>query len=250
MKIIKIHSITLYFLFILLLTGYIKIGLCVLFIVIFHELGHVLVAHLFKFKIINVTIYPFGGITLLEKDINTSVIKELILASAGVFNQLILFLFINIFPLDILTKGILIKYNLSILLFNLLPIIPLDGSLILFSILNKFNSFKKAYFLHVVFSFIFVIIYLLFNFWFSLNNYLLVGLFVYKAYLAIKNYKYIHNKFLLERFLNKYDFKYISTKKGNLDILKIDTYQYFKKENRVVSEYELLRERFDKNFYI
>ena len=46
--------------------------------------------------------------------------------------------------------------------------------------------------------------------------------------------------------VKKYKFKYISTKKGNLDILKIDTYQYFKESGKIVSEAKKLQERFDK----
>ena len=65
-------------------------------------------------------------------------------------------------------------------------------------------------------------------------------------YMQVKDYKYIYNKFLLERYLKKYKFKYISTKKGNLDILKIDTYQYFKENEKIVSEAKKLQERFDK----
>ena len=250
MKIIKIHNITYYFLFILFLSGYIKVGLIILFIVLFHELGHIIVAHLFKYNIESVIIYPFGGITLLNKDLNTPVEKEIILALAGIINQLILLALIYILPFSMSFKTCFYKYNLSIMLFNILPIIPLDGSIVMFSILNKFKSFKEAYFLHVIISIIFIIGYLLFNYWYSLNNYLLIGLFIYKIYLAIKNYKYIYNKFLLERFLNNYDFKYISMKKGNLDILKIDTYQYFQIDNKIVGEEKILRERFDNRPYI
>ena len=63
MKIIKLDYSTIFILLILLLCGYIRIGLIIMFIVLFHELGHVLVCLFFKYKIINVTIYPFGGIT-------------------------------------------------------------------------------------------------------------------------------------------------------------------------------------------
>ena len=84
------------------------------------------------------------------------------------------------------------------------------------------------------------------NYWFSLNNYLIVSLFVVKTYYTYKNYNYIFNKFLLERYLNKYVFKYLSTREGDLDILKLDTYQYFKEKEKVVGEAKKLQERFDK----
>lgn len=246
MKIIKVNFLTLYFLLLLFLCGFIKIGLIIFFIVIFHELGHVFFIKLFKYKIIDITIYPFGGIIKTDKDINTPPNKELLIASGGIIAQIILFIIIYLIPLNILTKELLYKYNLSIMLFNILPIIPLDGSIIINSLLNKVFSYKISYYLYIIISIIFTIIYLLFNYWYSINNYLIVSLFIIKTYYAIKNYKYLKTRFLLERYLNKYDFKYISTKTGNLDILKLDTYQYFREQDRIVSEYKKLQEKFDK----
>ena len=246
MKIIKVNFLTLYFLLLLFLCGFIKIGLIIFFIVIFHELGHVFFIKLFKYKIIDITIYPFGGIIKTDKDINTPPNKELLISSGGILAQIILFIIISFLPINILTKELLYKYNLSIMFFNILPIIPLDGSIIINSLLNKVFSYKISYYLYIIISILFTIIYLLFNYWYSINNYLIVSLFIIKTYYAIKNYKYLKTRFLLERYLNKYEFKYISTKSGNLDILKLDTYQYFREQDRIVSEYKKLQEKFDK----
>ena len=247
MKIIKFDYSFLFILFILLLCGYIRIGIFISLIVIIHELGHVLICKLFKYKIINVTIYPFGGITKIEKDINTSPNKEIILASAGIIMQIILIPFIKI--LNIHDYNLFLKYNLSIMIFNMLPIIPLDGSTILKSILNKVFSFKTSYKLYIIISVLSIVIYIILNYKYSLNNYLIIGIFIYKIFSSIKEYKYIYNRFLLERYLKKYKFKYISTKSGSLDILKLDTYQYFKEEKNIVSEAKKLQERFDKSKY-
>ena len=247
MKIIKVNFLTLYFLLLLFLCGFIKIGLIIFFIVIFHELGHVFFIKLFKYKIIDITIYPFGGIIKTDKDINTPPNKELLISSGGILAQIILFIIISFLPINILTKELLYKYNLSIMFFNILPIIPLDGSIIINSLLNKVFSYKISYYLYIIISILFTIIYLLFNYWYSINNYLIVSLFIIKTYYAIKNYKYLKTRFLLERYLNKYDFKYISTKIGNLDILKLDTYQYFRENGSIVSEHTKLKEKFDNN---
>ena len=102
----------------------------------------------------------------------------------------------------------------------MVPIIPLDGAIILKSILNKIFSFKTSYKLYVVISIINIIIYVGFNYKYSLNNYLIIGIFIYKIINSIKEYKYIYNRFLLERYLKKYKFKYLNTKVGTLDILK------------------------------
>lgn len=245
MKIIKVNSFTLYFLLISFLCGYIKITLIILLIVIFHELGHMFFIWRFKYKIIEVTIYPFGGITRVEKDINTPLKVEFLIALGGVLFQCFIYILL-FFPLREYMKEIILKYNTSILLFNLLPIIPLDGSIILNTILNKFFSYKKAYFVYIFCSIIFIGLYVLFNYYYSLNNYLIIFLFIYKTIEVLKNYKYCYNRFLLERYLYNYNFKYLSTRKGNLDILKKDTYQYFKEENHIISEKKKLQERFDK----
>ena len=250
MKIIKVNFLTLYFLLLLFLYFYLKIGIIIFLIVLFHELGHIFFIKLFKYKIINVTLYPFGGITKIDKDINTPLNKELLISCGGIIFQLIFLIIIYLLPINIITKNLLYKYNISILLFNILPIIPLDGSIIINSLLNKIFSYKVSYYLYIIISIIFSIFYLFFNYWYSLNNYLIVSLFIIKTYYAIKNYKYLKTRFLLERYLNKYEYKYISTKTGNLDILKIDTYQYFKENNKIVSEYSKLKEKFDSKYIL
>ena len=184
MKIIKLDYSTIFILLILLLCGYIRIGLIIMFIVLFHELGHVLVCLFFKYKIINITIYPFGGITKIEKDINTNPSKELILAFAGIFMQIILIFIVKLFSIH--DYELFLKYNYSIMLFNLIPIIPLDGSIIVKSILNKFFSFKKSYVLYIIISIISVFLYVIINYKYSINNYLIIGIFIYKIYLILK----------------------------------------------------------------
>ena len=245
MKIIKIDYLTLYLLLILFLSGYLLIGLIVMGIVLVHEIGHVLFIKLFKYKIISITIYPFGGITKIDKRINSSINKELLIASGGILIQLILFFIVYLLPIRWYIKSIFYKYNLSIMLFNMIPILPLDGSIIVNSILNKFFSFKRSYIVSGFISIMGIVLYILVNIWYSLNNYLIIGLFVYKLYEYIVNYKYVHNRFLLERYINRLKYKYISTNVGDLDILKIDTYQYFKDGYKLVKEEEKLREIFD-----
>lgn len=242
MKIIKLDYTTIYLLLIYFLCGYIRIGIMILFIVFMHEVGHVIVSKIFKYKVISVVIYPFGGITKIQKDINTSTNKEIILAISGILMQIILGLLVKL--INIHDYQLFYKINTSIMFFNLLPIIPLDGSIILKSILNKFFSFKISLKIYIIISIICIFIYVFFNYKYNINNYLIIGLFIYKIYKEIKEYKYIYNKFLLERFLHDYKFKYISTRKGNLDILKLDTYQYFKDGSSILSEKELLKRRF------
>ena len=246
MKIIKVDPLTIYYLFILFLTGFLVNGIIIFIIVIIHELGHIIVIKHYGYQINSINLYPFGGITKIDKDLNTGTNKELLIASGGIIAQVILLIIVYLLPIRLYIKDIIFKYNISILLFNLLPIIPLDGSIIVNSILNKYLPFKRSYLVNIIISIIGIIIYITFNYWYSLNNYLIIGLFIYKIYEYIKNYRLIWNRFLLERYLHNYKYHNINTKKGDLNILKIDTYQYFINNKKVISEKTLLKEIYDR----
>ena len=123
---IKVNYLTLYFLLILFLCGYIKNALIIFGIVIFHELGHILISIILGYKIKSVELFPFGGITKIDNIYNSSFINNFLISIMGAVFQCILFIFFK--------DSFFIKINYSIMLFNLLPIIPLDGSKILFEI--------------------------------------------------------------------------------------------------------------------
>ena len=75
-----------------LVTGFIKNILLILCIVIVHEFGHILMIHHFEYEIEKVEIFPFGGITKVNKPINTPLKKEIWIALGGVLFQFLLFL--------------------------------------------------------------------------------------------------------------------------------------------------------------
>ena len=81
---LKFNSLTLYFLLISLLSGYIKYSLYSLFIVLFHELGHIFIIKLLGYKISMIEIFPFGGICKINKKLNDSIIKDILIALFGI----------------------------------------------------------------------------------------------------------------------------------------------------------------------
>ncbi len=246
MKHIKVNIFTWYFLFLAFCCGLIKNALIIFFIVLIHELGHVFLSHLLGYQISEINIYPFGGITKIKKDVNTPLNREIIIALGGIFLQLLIWLITPILPFTDHTLNLIKTYNLTIMLFNMLPIIPLDGSIFLNALLAKKLSFKKAYFGQIIISVIFLILFSIFNYVRSLNNYLIILFLIYKTYTYFKDYKYLENRFLLERYLKDFPYKKISTQKGQLDILKKDTLHYFREEKGIISEKRKLQERFDK----
>lgn len=104
-----------------LFLGYFKELLIMLLCLLVHELGHYIIVLIFKLKINYFNISLFGG------EMNVSInhlsnIKKLILYLNGIVFNLLLLLMALIMNFDTLQK-----FNILIIIINLLPIFPLDG---------------------------------------------------------------------------------------------------------------------------
>lgn len=238
---IKFNNLTLYFLLIALLCGYIKNALVILLIVFSHEMGHIIMSLLLGYKVKEVELYPFGGITKLDKLLNSKITHDLLISLAGIFVQVIIFLLCKI---GYIQSNLIYNYNLSIMLFNLLPIIPLDGSKIIFELLNYKLSYKKSLVLYIFISSISIVLYFLINYKYELNNYMIVILFICKTIEYIKNYHVIYHKFILERFL--YNIKFSKVQNSNQKINKYhkDIKYYYNINNHIIEEKDYLKQTY------
>lgn len=185
-----------------LLTGQIKELIGLLIIIITHEFGHYFMSKIFGWNIDKVYIYPFGGLIKYNEKIDKPFIQEFLITIMGPLNQIITYLIIVLlFKYSIINNylyNIIKNYHYSILLFNLIPIIPLDGSKLLNIFLNKIFNFRLSYILLNIVSII-ILIFLIFN---SNTSLLLVILFlIYKIYINLKNKSIIFNRFILEKYL-------------------------------------------------
>lgn len=248
----NIHFSTYILILSFLFTGLIKNIILIYLIVIFHELGHILIIKLLGYKILRVDIYPSGGVTKIDKKINTKISHDLLIASFGVFFQILLYLiFYFLYSFSFIrssTYELFLTYNTTILIFNLLPIIPLDGYQFLRCIWEILFPFKKAFKISFVISLVSVLLFVTYNQIFSLNNYLIVSFLIYKIIYEYRNFKYQNTRFQLERYLNDFPYSKIKNeKKVDLALLKKDTYHYFKKDNTYVSEKKILEKKY--SFY-
>ncbi len=246
---IKVHPSTYILILMFLLSGYFLNIILILIIVLFHELGHITITKLLKYKIKEVNIYPSGGLTIIEKPINSSISHDILIAIFGMIFQIILFgFFLLLYKYHLIrtyTYLLFKTYNKTILLFNLIPIIPLDGYQLLKSILEYLFSYKLSFYLSFIISFIAILLFITRDL-FSINNYFVLSFLCIKMVYSLKNFKYEHFKFLLERHL--YSFKYHRIKyekKENIDYLKKDTYHYFKRNNTYVSEKRVLHDKYN-----
>lgn len=142
------------FLIIFCLTKQIEVyGLVMLFAFI-HELGHLFMGLALGMKPEKLEIMPFGlsiSFKIRPKDFNNRIkngnifnIKKIIVAFAGPLTNFIIILIVNNLNIEIF-KGLMIVYtNFLIMMFNLLPIYPLDGGRILKESLHIIFGLQKS----------------------------------------------------------------------------------------------------------
>ncbi len=245
---IKIDWSTYLLILLALLAGYIKNMFIVILIVIVHEFGHVFFFRIFNIEIEKITIYPYGGMTVVNKRLHERIYKDLLISLGGIFFQIILFfVFYLLYEKSIIvnsTYQCFCLYNISIVVFNLIPIIPLDGSKFMFSLFSKFLSYKDSYVFMIFLGSISLIMFMIYNFVYKLNDIVLYVFLICKLIEVVKEFKYVMNKFYLERVMYDHYYNEIISDKGNLDDLRIDKYYYFKDKNRYVNEKDYIKKRY------
>lgn len=241
---IKIDYSTYILILIGLLAGYIKNILVILTIVLVHELGHVFFFYLFKIEIDQIVIYPFGGVSKVNKKIHERIYKDILISLGGIIFQGLLIIGVILLYKEGLIIGstykMLINYNKSVILFNLIPLIPLDGSKLLLSICSKYLSYRVSYIIMIIISTISLICFIIYNMVFKLNDLVIYVFLVINLINCIREFKYVKSKFYLERILyNNYYNEIIS---DNLSIknMRIDKYYYYKEGKRYVNEKDYL----------
>lgn len=144
------------FLFILLfyLTKQIESYAMIMFFAILHEFGHFFAGLLLKMRPEKMEIMPYGvsiAFQITQNDYNKKIrrgnqleIKKIIVALAGPLTNIVIMLIVSQMKLNVF-EGLMILYaNLLLVLFNFLPIYPLDGGRIVKGILHIFFGKRKA----------------------------------------------------------------------------------------------------------
>jgi len=134
------------FLILLYLTNQIEIYALIMCFAIIHELGHLLAGIVLGFRPNKIEINPFGvsiGFKVNLKDYNKKIKKaniieekKIFVAMAGPIVNLLIIFIANSLNINIYEKIMIIYSNLLLILFNILPILPLDGGRILKGILH------------------------------------------------------------------------------------------------------------------
>lgn len=226
-----------------ILTGYFKSFIWISLLIIIHECGHVTAAILCNWKIEKVVIMPFGGMTTLKESLNKPLYQEWFIVLLGPIYQMLCY---SILCLLHKTNSEFTLYHYFLLGFNLLPIIPLDGSKMFQLILERFFSYQSAKYVGLMVS---ILGLLILNIYLIYKKNIIFGIIM--IFLWIQNIQYFKKipyqvyKFLLERYLYTFSFtKYHKIRGINLKKMKRGYFHLFIENGSCKTEDEVLQRHF------
>ncbi len=190
-----------------IMTGHFWEVVTVFFIVLVHELGHAAAALFFKWRVTEIVLLPFGGVAKVEEFGNKTLKEELIVTLAGPFQHLWLPLLSWILVMTNFWNEanhiMFMEKNVMILLFNLIPVWPLDGGKVLHIIFSKLWPFKVAYRRTMMASLVLMAILMIIMYTFHMFtlNFMLIMTFI--GFVILKEWRqmnYVFMRFLLDRW--------------------------------------------------
>lgn len=125
------------------------VELLILFgIVLIHELGHAAAARMYGWKVTEIQLFPFGGVAVVEDGEATGSVQEIVVALAGPLQNAFMILISLLLEAtgvwDKSWSDYFIRANMTIGLFNLLPVLPLDGGRIVQAVVSRYASYYRT----------------------------------------------------------------------------------------------------------
>lgn len=206
------------FIFIILFyfTKQIEIYAYIMIFAVIHELGHLLAGLLMGMKPEKIELMPFGvsiSFKIKVEEYNKKIkkgnileLKKIIVALAGPITNLIIIFLIDQLNINILKSLTIIYTNLIIMIFNLLPIYPLDGGRILKGILHiNFGKRKSEKYINIISKITLIIITSIISIAILyIHNIALVLINIYLLFLVIKEeIKYKKREDIYKKILEK-----------------------------------------------
>ena len=213
--------------------------------VLIHELAHSFVAIGEGLKVRDITLFFLGGMTNLDKECTTSK-GSLKIAISGPFVSLLLAFSMNFLSNILLGQNLILSnlfkqvgsLNLLIGIFNLLPIIPLDGGVILKSLIWYFTGSKRvgvkvaiasARIISFLTIFIGVIILIRGSFYIAFC-FLIIGLLIFSSSKSQNQIIQIQ-KILSELYVNQVCSRSFRVLEDDLPVKALSKYSSFNKDN-------------------
>lgn len=226
------------------MTASFEVFFIISFLIVIHETGHFLSAKFLGVEVDKIYIYPLGGISKFNMPLNISILKEFIILIFGpIFQVIASIILIIIMPSE---KELILIYHYSILFFNLLPIYPLDGGKIVNLLLSLFIPYKTSLKISVYLSYTFLLLIVFSVKKFTINILCMLILSIILITKENKRIVHMYNKFILERYLNKYHFKKC-TIVNNLNKFYRNKRHLIKERDNYYLESEYLIKKYQKN---
>lgn len=240
--IIYVHPILFLLMGIAFVTGTFFSFFIILSIVVIHELGHVIMAMFFKWRVRRIMFWVFGGVMETDEHGTRPLHEELLVTMAGPLQHgFIYFLYYVLDYLAILPDSFLAMvffYNTVILVFNLLPIWPLDGGKLLLLGLALLFPFRLAYHLVLLWSVFVCIISLLTLLIIHLFHLTLILLICFLLLENISEWRrryYVFMRFLLNRYQSDTSYKKTKSLVVHNHVRLIDIFHLFHRDqNHIV----------------
>lgn len=230
-------------LFLFVITGYFKFVILYLSFLFVHEMGHFFTAYLLGWNTDKIYLYPYGGFSKFNDDINRPLKEEFLVLFMGPFIQTIYYLVLSFFQISDIDIC-----HYSILIFNLLPIYPLDGGKLVCLFFSSFASYKRSYKVTIIISYVILVFlfFVLFYFGFSLQFLLFLLILLFKLYEEARKSSFYFHKFLLERYLKDYHYPKRSIV-TSISSMKRNRTHLFYLDGKYKSEKEVLRGIFSRS---
>lgn len=117
-------------------------------IVLIHELGHVAAARSFGWTVTKVELLPFGGVAETEQLGRSTIKEDILVALAGPLQNAwmigVTYALMGLGLWDSEWSSYFVKANMMIGLFNLIPVLPLDGGKVMQALLSCWIPYYRA----------------------------------------------------------------------------------------------------------
>ncbi len=199
-------------------TNQIQIYVLMMIFALIHEFGHLIAGILLKMKPKKIEIIVTGVSIAFKtdiKDINKKIgkgnmlnIKKLIVAIAGPLTNILIIAIVLKLPLNMIKQLNIIYANLAILIFNLIPIYPLDGGRIIKEFLNiKFGRKKTIKYIDILSIINTIIISVIGCIITMLNNNIAITIIIlYIWIIVLKEHKITKQKIVMYKSLEKFTY--------------------------------------------
>ncbi len=200
---VKIHPLFIILICFSVFFGNLHVVISYLLALFIHEMGHAFVAQYYKNELTSLCFMPYGAVINLKKEFMTPK-QELLVAIAGPLINIISCLFIIVlwwfFPVFYNFTYYFCVSSFVTAVFNLLPLLPLDGSR---CILALFSMFRKRSFIYKILKILtfvtgcVLIIFFIISAFYKINfSFALCGIFTILGVIDCEEYIYSRNYLL------------------------------------------------------